>query len=116
MRTFFGAVVGVLLPISFTGRLLLEHELHQNGVEPGTLPKACLQEFTDQLVADAKMRVRFTNEHWKSQAVETIERWAWFIAAVLQGRISPEDVDHSIFLILRKHGVQVAGQMKEPGR
>ena len=110
MGTFFEALVGYLTPISTTGRLLLEQELRECGVDTNKIPTACLQELTDVIVAHAKERAARLGENWKSVSVESIELSAGVIAGVLSGQIKEDNDTFEPGLIietLRKHGVEV---------
>jgi hypothetical protein len=109
-RTFFEGLLGFVTPFSLTGRLLLEQELRACDVDPSVLPRACIDEFVNMIVAHSKERASRLNEYWKSEAVEAVEMTAPVIAGVMQGHLK---ADHEFFDtnaildVLRKHGVRV---------
>lgn len=109
MGIFYG-LIGQLAPIRTTGRLLLERELRECGVDTSKLPKACLQELTDIIVAHAKERAARFGENWKATSADSIELSASVIAGVLNGQIKEDNELFEPALIvttLRKHGVQL---------
>jgi hypothetical protein len=106
MWTFLTAIFGFLMPIRYTGRLLLQHELQQNGIDVRMIPQACLQEFVDEDIAHAKSEAKIgwaRQQHWKAQTVDFIEGRAILIAQVIQGVYANEH----IAAVLQKHGVRL---------
>jgi hypothetical protein len=104
MLRFILGLFGLLLPASFTAPKMLETELIQYGIQPGRLPKACLQEFVDEEITRAKADAKRWGGMWKDLLVTLLEGLAVLIAQVIRGNRGGDVNDH-ILAVLKKHGV-----------
>jgi hypothetical protein len=105
ITTIFGALMSLILPLRWTGRLYLEQQLRENGVNTSKLPKACLQELADDVIAHAREDARTWRKNVRSQVVQFTKGSAILIAQVLKGTASGGTTNERIRSVLRKHGV-----------
>jgi hypothetical protein len=103
--TIFGALVALIVPLRWTGRLYLVQQLQENGIDTARLPKACLQELADDVIVRAREDARIWHANVRAQVVQFTEGWAILIAQVLKGTASGGDTNDRIRFILGKHGV-----------
>ena len=97
-----GIVTALILPIRYTGKLLLVRELQKYGVDTAAIPEACLRELADETVSFCKAAAMWRRRgNWRSMIVEDIETTAIGVSMRLCGEIDDCLYDG----ILRKHRV-----------
>lgn len=105
LATIFGALLSLIVPLRWTSRLYLEQQLRENGIDPSRLPRPCLQELADDVIAHAREDANVWRANVRAQVVQFTEGQAILIAQVLQGTASGGDTNDRIRSVLRKHGV-----------
>lgn len=109
MIDFLLGLLGLALPVRWTGRRYLEAQLKSNGVDTASLPKDCLQDLTDFSISEAKRLWQPWEKLWKSRIPTLIEGQAVLIASALAGTGSGESYNH-LRSIMRRHGVKLKGR------
>ena len=110
MRTLISALVGFLAPVRWSGRLYLEKQLQENGVDTRSISKLCLQELTGIAIDEAKRSSteRWSQGHWKTHVTTAIEGKAIVIKYAIDGTGGGESYNQ-LRGVLRRHRVKLKG-------
>ena len=99
------ALLGLIVPIERSGKLLLKQNLKSYGVDVSKIPDECLQELTAESIKLGKSVAMMTKRDSSiTHTVGFIEGTAASIAQVLVDGVSEDTLDSTIE-ILKKYGV-----------
>jgi hypothetical protein len=99
------ALLGLIIPIERSGKLLLKQNLKSYGVDVSKIPDECLQELTAESIKLGKNVAMMTKRDFSiTHSVRFIEGSAVSIAQLLIDGVSEDALDSTIE-ILKRHGV-----------
>ena len=84
------ALLGLLLPIRYTGRLYLLDQLRRNGVGEGRLPPSVIEATLDRTFAAARRVAVIKRTWWRTLVAEYLSVDAMLIGYVLNSRVRAE--------------------------
>ena len=104
----FAAIVGLLMPVRYSGKLYLVRELQRQGVDTSRFTEACLQQLTDEIILGCKVQAEFERYDWRAAIPTNTEQ----VAVLISSRVCGDTLYMSAVkwpipyeLILDRHGL-----------
>lgn len=112
LRLLILALIGRLMPVTYSGRRYFRRALQQNGVDISKIPNPCLDELADQAIRQGKSIAALAGRNLQTSVVQAIDGQAVGVAIVLDPPADAAswfsaDSRLRYASVLEKHGVTV---------
>ena len=104
-QTVLAAILGLVMPVSYSGKLYLVRELQKCGVDTSPFPEQCLQRLTASIVSLCKWTSKIRGVPWRAELTGHIEGTALLIANHLDGDDPLLTLPETYLDILRDYGL-----------
>lgn len=85
MKTILSAILGLVMPISYTAPLYLRSRLQMHGVDLLQVPTACTRELAGHTVETTKLYAELARKNWRSEITANLETSANVVAGLMFG-------------------------------
>lgn len=104
-RAVLATILGIVMPIGYSGKLYLVRELQRFGVDTSPFPEPCLQRLADSIISTCKFISKLRGRAWRSEITGAIEGAALLIANHISGDDPSLPLPECYLDILRDHGL-----------
>ncbi|HXV00797.1 MAG TPA: hypothetical protein VG166_09880 [Caulobacteraceae bacterium] len=104
-QAVLGAFLGLMMPVSYSGKLYLVRELQRFGVDTSAFPEQCLRRLTETVVAQCKFMSKIRRRPWRAELTSSFEGTALLIAYHLSGDRKDFSLPDTYADILSDYGI-----------